>query len=86
MLGQVLGAGPQVLMTITTYLSAMLTADEYAAIIAVPSPVLLSDEHRAVFEHYKAWFIVLRASGLMAELDYVTRKTSGSVRKTRTVH
>lgn len=27
-------------MTITTYLSAMLTADEYAAIIAVPSPVL----------------------------------------------
>jgi hypothetical protein len=57
-------------MTISSYLATMLSPDEYAAIIAVPSPVLLSDAHRAVFEHYKAWFIVLRESGLMAELDY----------------
>lgn len=58
-------------MTLSSYLHDMLTSDEYAAIHGGTSPVFLSAEHRAVFEHYKLWFILLRESGFLEELDYV---------------
>lgn len=59
-------------MTISTYLSAMLSEDEYQRMMSgFTSPVFFNDADRALFEHYKQWFIVLRVSGLMADLDYV---------------
>jgi len=70
-------------MTISTYLSAMLTADEYSRIHGMTSPVFLDDADRLLLTHYRDWFTVLRATGLMAELDYVEPMSTPMQRHSR---
>jgi hypothetical protein len=69
-------------MALTSYLTAMLTPDEFLAIHTMTSLASLSADHRALVTHYQDWFGVLREAGFL-ELDFTKTRPSGKSRQPR---